>query len=128
MRYPNRRYGNPTAMQHYALWYGSVANLAKALKRSERSVRDWLSGAAKVPWWVPEIMRLQKMEHDSMVYQMTGRKVAARLGVATQDGAVIDAGARFRPVAPLFDAGLDLDSEKPALDRQAPFQDSQATG
>lgn len=105
MRYPNRRYGNPTAMQHYAIWYGSTAELAKALKRSERSVRDWLSGAAKVPWWVPEIMRLQKMEHDAMVYQMTGRKVAARLGVATAEGAVIDAGARFRPEQPTPQTG-----------------------
>lgn len=96
MRYPNRRYGNPSAMQHYALWYGGVPALAKALKRSERSVRDWLSGAAKVPWWVPEIMRLQKMEHDSMIYQMTGRQVAARLGVVN-DSTVVDAGARFRP-------------------------------
>jgi transposase len=99
MRYPNRRYGNPTAMAHYALWYGSIPELAKALKRSERSVRDWLSGAAKVPWWVPEIMRLQKMEHDAMVYQMTGRQVSARLGVVSES-TVIDAGARFRPEQP----------------------------
>lgn len=98
MRYPNRRYGNPTAMAHYALWYGGVPELAKALKRSERSVRDWLSGATKVPWWVPEIMRLQKMEHDAMVYQMTGRQVAARLGVACSTGTIVDAGSRFRPI------------------------------
>jgi hypothetical protein len=97
MRYPNRRYGNPTAMQHYALWYGTVPELAKALKRSERSVRDWLAGKAKVPWWVPEIMRLQKMEHDAMVYQITGRQVSARLGIAGPAGELIDAGARFAP-------------------------------
>ncbi len=96
MQYPNRRYGSPTAMEHYAIWYGSEANLAKALKRSRRTVRDWITGRAKVPWWVPEIMRLQQMEHNAMVYRMTGREVAARLGVAT-GGEVIDAGARFRP-------------------------------
>lgn len=100
MRYPNRRYGNPTAMAHYALWYGDTPTLAKALKRSERSVKDWLSGTAKVPWWVPEIMRLQKMEHDAMVYQMTGRQVSARLGVVSES-TVVDAGARFRPEQPL---------------------------
>lgn len=88
-------------MRHYALWYGDdIAILAKALRRSERTVRDWLSGAAKVPWWVPEIMRLQVMEHNQMVYQITGRQVAARLG-AVSDGQVIDAGARFRPEQPL---------------------------
>lgn len=99
MRYPNRRYGNPTAMAHYALWYGNTANLAKALKRSERSVKDWLSGKSRVPWWVPEIMRLQKMEHDSMVYQMTGRQVAARLGVV-QASTIVDAGTRFKAPQP----------------------------
>lgn len=99
MRYPNRRYGNPAAMRHYALWYGDTASLAKALMRSERSVKDWLSGAAKVPWWVPEIMRLQKLEHDAMVYQMTGRQVAARLGVVSES-TVVDAGSRFRPEQP----------------------------
>jgi hypothetical protein len=101
MQYPNRRYGNPTAMAHYAIWYGDrhghYSNLAKALKRSERTVKDWMTGAAKVPWWVPEIMRLQQMEHNAMVHQITGRKVLARLGVATPAGVLVDAGARFRP-------------------------------
>jgi hypothetical protein len=102
MRYPNRRYGNPTAMAHYAIWYGTVPELAKALKRSERSVKDWLSGKVKVPWWVPEIMRLQQMEHNHTVYQITGRKLAMRLGVVDSATAtVIDAGARFRPKQPL---------------------------
>ena len=96
MRYPNLRYGNPTAMQHYAIWYGDTPTLAKALRRDERTVRDWLSARARVPWWVPEIMRLQKMEHDAMVRQMTGRQVASRLGVV-KGGTVIDAGARFLP-------------------------------
>lgn len=108
MRYPNLRYGNPTAMAHYAMWYGDIPTLARALRRSERSVSDWMNGAARVPWWVPEIMRLQKMEHDAMVYQMTGRQVAARLGVVDA-GTVVDAGARFRPDAPM-PSGTPLDS------------------
>lgn len=104
MRYPNLRYGNPTAMQHYALRYPDTRTLAKALKRSERSVKDWLAGKVKVPWWVPEIMRLQQMEHDAMVYRMTGQKVFARLGIAGPAGEVVDAGARFVPKpAPLVD-------------------------
>lgn len=100
MRYPNMRYGNPTAMAHYAIWYGdshgTYKNLAKALKRSERTVKDWMTGAARVPWWVPEIMRLQQMEHANMVYQMTGRRVAARLGLV-EGSTIIDAGVRFLP-------------------------------
>lgn len=101
MRYPNRRYGNPTAMQYYAIRYGDIKHLARFLRRSERSVTDWLSGAARVPWWVPEIMRLQQMESDNIVYQMTGRQVSARLGLAAPAGDLIDAGARFRPDEPL---------------------------
>ena len=100
MRYPNMRYGNPTAMAHYAMWYGDTATLARALRRSERSVNDWLTGRARVPWWVPEVMRLQQMEHNAMVYQMTGRRVAARLGLVDAD-TVIDAGARFLPDVPM---------------------------
>jgi len=117
MRYPNRRYGNPTAMRHYALWYGTVPELAKALKRSERTVNDWLNGKAKVPWWVPEIMRLQKMEHDEMVRQMTGIKIAARLGTVAPTGELIDAGARFvKPrAAPAIDAPAPADTTQEKL-------------
>jgi hypothetical protein len=97
MRYPNRRYGNPTAMAHYAIWYGSTAELAKTLRRDERTVKDWLSGRARVPWWVPEIMRLQQMEHNDMVRQMTGREVLARFGVVAPAGDLVDAGIRFKP-------------------------------
>ena len=97
MQYPNRRYGNPAAMRHYAMWYGSTKELARALKRSEKSVRDWLSGRARVPWWVPEIMRLQQMEHNDTARQITGRQVGARLGLVAASGSVIDAGPRLRP-------------------------------
>ncbi|MEJ7806893.1 MAG: hypothetical protein WKG03_13355 [Telluria sp.] len=92
-------------MQHYAIWYGDTKALAKALRRSERSVEDWLAGRTKVPWWVPEIMRMQQAEHAAMIYQMTSRRMGARLGVVA-GGTVIDAGSRF--LAPLFpDAAPD---------------------
>ncbi|MCE3602374.1 hypothetical protein LXA47_01940 [Massilia sp. P8910] len=100
MQYPNLRYGKPEEMRHYALCYGSTAELARALRRSERSVKDWLSGDARVPWWVPEILRLKKLEHDNMVRQMTGRIPLARLGIV-QAGTIVDAGMRFKPVEPL---------------------------
>lgn len=107
MRYPNLRYGKPEELRYYAMAFGSVAQLARTLRRSERSVKDWMSGAARVPWWVPEILRLKKMEHDNMVYQMTGLKVAARLGVV-EAGSVIDAGLRFQPQPPPLADPVDL--------------------
>ena len=94
MRYPNLRYGNPAEMAHYALWWGDNKRLAKALRRSERSVHDWLTGRKKVPWWVPEIMRLKRMEAEHTVYQITGRRMLAQLGIV-QDGQIIAASQLF---------------------------------
>lgn len=73
MRYPNLRYGDPAALAFYTQFLPEkdrVRLLARQLRRSERSVRDWLSGAVKMPWWVPEIVRLQKLEQDEMLRQM----------------------------------------------------------
>ncbi|KVD19197.1 hypothetical protein WI80_33425 [Burkholderia ubonensis] len=43
----------------------SVADVARELRRTERSVSDWLSGRQRVPWWVPEILRLRAVERDA---------------------------------------------------------------
>ena len=69
MKYPNLRYGNPLELAHYAQPF-PLKELAKRLRRSERSVSDWLQGRAKVPWWVPEILRLQHMERVERMRQM----------------------------------------------------------
>lgn len=80
MRYPNLRYGNPTAMAYYAMGV-PLPVLAKRLRRSERTVRDWLSGRARVPWWVPEYLRLQHLENDLRSRQMGMGALAPRLGI-----------------------------------------------
>ncbi|WP_061537199.1 hypothetical protein [Collimonas arenae] len=69
MKYPNLRYGNPQAMNHYAQGI-PLKQLAHRLRRSERAVSDWLKGTKKVPFWVPELLRLQRMEHDHIIHQM----------------------------------------------------------
>jgi hypothetical protein len=105
LRYPNRRYGNPVEFEYYALRYGSgaagIKEVAKCLRRSERSVKDWMTGKKKVPWWVPEILRLKAMEHWDQVYQMTGRRMSASMGFVAPTGQVINAAQRFLPVDPL---------------------------
>jgi hypothetical protein len=106
MQYPNLRYGKPEEMRYYALAYGDTAQLARTLRRSERSIKDWLSGTARVPWWVPEILRLKKMEHDQMIYQMTGRITRARLGIV-QAGTIVDAGHHFKTPEPLPEVPAD---------------------
>lgn len=90
MRYPNLRYGNPEGIKFYAQGM-TVKELAKRLRRSERSVKDWLSGAKKVPWWVPEILRLQHQAHCEMMRQMGMAPVMKQLGLVTADVLVFPA-------------------------------------
>lgn len=89
MRFPNLRYGNPTEFAYYAMGR-THAELARALRRDERTIRDWLSGRARVPWWVPEILRLKRLEADLMYRQMfwasDEKPRLARLGVVASDG------------------------------------------
>jgi hypothetical protein len=70
MRYPNLRYGNPTELNYYALGI-PLATLARRLRRDERTVSDWLTGKTRVPWWVPEVLRLQRMESVEIMRQHT---------------------------------------------------------
>lgn len=69
MRYPNLRYGNPNELRYYGQNM-TLRELAKMLRRSERSVHDWLTEKRKVPWWVPELLRLRAMERAETMRQM----------------------------------------------------------
>ena len=85
MRFPNLRYGNPNEFVYYASFIPTkerVQRLARQLRRSDRTIRDWLSGEKRIPWWVPEIMRLQYMEHCERMRQMN-MKQPRRLGVVS---------------------------------------------
>jgi hypothetical protein len=84
LRYPNLRYGNPTEFQYYAMGV-ELPDLARRLRRDERTVRDWLSGRTRVPWWVPEILRLRRMEAEIRHQQMGFGKLAPRLGLVRAD-------------------------------------------
>lgn len=69
MRYKNTRYGNPEELRHY-VEHRSISEVAKSLKRSERSIKDWLNGVKKMPFWVPELLRLRDMEKAQMLRSM----------------------------------------------------------
>lgn len=88
MRYPNLRYGNPTEFAYYCMGRTN-ASVAKTLRRDERTVRDWLSGRSKLPWWVPEIMRLKRAELVERQRQMFGaigdQKRLSALGIVQPD-------------------------------------------
>lgn len=87
MRYPNTRYGNPTELLYYTQGL-SVKDIAKQLKRSEKSVSEWLNGNRKIPFWVPELLRLRHLEADLRMRQMGFGEQKRRLGIV--NGSVID--------------------------------------
>jgi hypothetical protein len=87
MKYPNLRYGNPLELQHYAQGI-KTKELAKRLRRSERSVKDWLEGKKEIPFWVPELLRLQHMEYCQRAYQMNMQPVRKKLGLVYADNVI----------------------------------------
>ena len=112
MRYPNLRYGSPDELRFYAQG-STVKELAKRLRRSERSVKDWLSGERKIPWWIPEIMRLQHMAHCEMMQQMRITPVRKQLGIVSGSITEFKApGARMSNDAPQSETENTLDTEK----------------
>lgn len=73
----------------------SLKELARELRRSERSVRDWLTGRERVPWWAPELLRLRDMEHGIRLRQMNIGRLAPPLGVAGEPPSKV---SRLRPL------------------------------
>jgi hypothetical protein len=92
VRYPNLKHGNPTELAFYALGV-SLPDLARHLRRDERTVRDWLTGHTRVPWWVPEILRLEWIEadlrHRQMFWAVSHQTPMTKLGVVTLTGDVV---------------------------------------
>ena len=84
MRYPNLRYGNPNELRYYAQGF-TVRQLAKQLRRSERTVSDWLDGKKKIPFWVPELLRLRYHESTLRLRQMGFGKLETQLGIVRAD-------------------------------------------
>jgi hypothetical protein len=80
MRYPNRRYADKEDLIYYAENW-TIPALAKHLKRDQKTIRNWISGAQKVPWWVPEILRLERYEKHHQLRQMNINIPLARLGI-----------------------------------------------
>ncbi len=101
MRYPNLRYGSPDKLRYFAMGI-PLRDLAYRLRRDERTVKGWLTGQTKIPWWVPEILRLQDMEHHDRLRQMGFHKRATRLGIVS--AGVIALPARPAATEPAQDA------------------------
>lgn len=82
----------------------SIESIARELRRTERSVRDWLAGRQKVPWWVPEVLRLRALEHNLRLQEMGVGRLAPRLHAV--DGAVRE--LRLMPPRAVDEGQLEL--------------------
>lgn len=69
MQYPNLRYGNPVEFKAYVLGV-PIKDVARRLRRSEKTIKNYIDGSEKIPWWIPELMRLQAMERMERMRQM----------------------------------------------------------
>jgi len=107
MRFPNLRYGNPTELRHYAQGM-PISDLARQLRRSERTVSNWLTEQQRVPFWVPELLRLRNMERAVQLRRMGIAQYSTRLGVVA--GAVIEFKTPAQPVS---------DCHRPIADKPA---------
>jgi hypothetical protein len=85
MRYPNLRYGNPAEFAYYVRTGGDdIAAVARTLRRDERTIKDWLSGRQRIPFWVPELLRLRRFEADA--WRRRNGYSGAALATVTHEG------------------------------------------
>jgi len=104
LRYPNLRYGKASELAYYAMGR-TPADLARLLRRDERTVKDWLTGRARVPWWVPELLRLRAMEAAERHRQMGFEPLRRSLGLVSAD--VIELRRPIKEKPPISDQRPD---------------------
>lgn len=64
MHDPSRRWANPAEFDYYARVY-NARTLAKMLKRTSRTIRDWQRGARPIPSWTIDVLRLSNIEAEA---------------------------------------------------------------
>ena len=89
MRYPNLRYGNPLEFNYYTQGI-PIKEIAKRLRRSERCILNWQRGTHKIPFWVPELLRLWNKEHCERMRQMGMFAPRPRLGQVHPTGEILE--------------------------------------
>jgi hypothetical protein len=61
----------------------TASDLGRILRRDEKTVKGWLTGKTRVPWWVPELLRLRHMEAQQRHMHMFSEYMAPKLAVVT---------------------------------------------
>lgn len=89
MRYPNLRYGNPTEFEYYSLGI-PTKDLARQLLESEETITAWRTGTKKIPWYIPEILRLRRFEHYERMRQMNITVQRRKFGLVGNGGDLVE--------------------------------------
>lgn len=63
MKNKTKRWANPAEFEYYARAY-SLHTLARILRRTPRTIRDWQLGNRPIPSWAPEVLRLRIVEAE----------------------------------------------------------------
>lgn len=58
-----------------------ITMLKRALKCTERTIRDWDTGSRPIPHWAPMVLRLSRYEKAVMLAQMTGQEAVPLKGL-----------------------------------------------
>lgn len=64
MQDPSKRWANPAEFDYWAKVY-TVKILSKKLKRTPRTIRDWLRGARPIPAWTVAVLRLSELDAEA---------------------------------------------------------------
>ena len=64
MQDPSKRWANPAEFDYWAKVY-TVKVLSKKLKRTPRTIRDWLRGARPIPAWTVAVLRLSELDAEA---------------------------------------------------------------
>lgn len=106
MRYPNLRYGNPAEFAFYARGI-PIDDLSRQLRYAPGTLRSYLDGTEKMPWWIPELMRLQQWEARERMRQMNMPVMRKRLGLVSKTADILE----FVPARKADTTGEEIEEE-----------------
>lgn len=79
----------------------SIAEISRQLMRDESTVRRWLGGRCKIPYWVPELLRLRHELATVRAYEMAGSVLREQLEQRLKRSDVVTSRKDLEVTAPL---------------------------
>jgi hypothetical protein len=66
------RWGNANEFRYYCRGL-PTRTIARMVRRTERTVRDWIKGHRPTPAWAVELVRLRELERHELLRQLAGK-------------------------------------------------------